>query len=124
MMLGACNNRQDPDVIDRDTYKEILKEIILANTSIQQLKKKDSSANKLIGLIYKKYHVDSIQLKKTTDYYSGKPEILVEIYQEIKDEFSHKKDSLQKLVTHDKVITDSIRLPEDVFKKEDILKKH
>ena len=117
--VSACKDESasTEDVLDKDTYKAVLKEIILANSVAQQLKKKDTLIEKQIfGLVYKKYGIDSLTLKKTTDYYSKKPEILEEIYKEIKEEMEKKKDSLQKLVAPVKLKTDSVKLPKNLLK--------
>jgi len=118
-MTSACKQKHSTDeVLDRNTYKAVLKEIILANSLSRTLERKDSTAGKkLLGLVYKKYHIDSLKLKKTTDYYSGKPEILTEIYQEIKDEFSRQKDSIEKLIVPAKIRTDSIKIPKDILNR-------
>jgi len=121
----ACKEQQpDRNILDKNTFKSVLKEIILVNTLAEQLEKKDSLAGKkLLGLVYKKYDIDSLKLKRTTDFYSKNPEILAEIYQEIKDEFSQKKDSLEKLISPKKLKTDSVKIPKDIFNRKHLTGK-
>ena len=117
--LSACKEKSasTEGILDKNTYKAVLKEIILANSIAQQLKNKDTLIDKkILGLVYKKYGIDSLTLKKTTDYYSDKPEILEEIYREINEEMKKKKDSLQKLVAPVKLKNDSVKLPNNLLK--------
>ena len=118
--VSACKDEaaSSGEILDKHTYKAVLKEIILANSVAQQLKKNKDTLieKKILGLVYKKYGIDSLTLKKTTDFYSKKPEILEEIYKEIKEELEQKKDSMQKLVAPVKLKNDSVKLPENLLK--------
>ncbi len=95
--LLACQKKTSKPPIDRDTYKNILKEVILTNIVKQELKKKDSLETGWLSLVYKKYQIDSIKLEKTTEYYSQHPEDLQKIYEEIYQDIKKTSDSLDKL---------------------------
>ncbi len=91
----ACSTSKNEDVLDKNTYKKILKEAILADILSSDSDKKNLSDKNFLSLVYNKYNIDSTSFKKTTDYYSNHPEILEEIYAEIEKEFKQKLDSLE-----------------------------
>jgi protein-tyrosine-phosphatase len=112
--IVSCGKNHQTKVLDQKTYKMVLKEIILSNIISKQIKQKDSQQIDLLPLIYKKYHIDSLQLKKTTEYYSNKPEILEQIYAEIEKEFNQINDSLEKIKPSKKKFkTDSIKIAKE-----------
>ncbi len=136
--LTACQNTEKPkDILDKDTYKKIMKDLIIAKKTQEVLKHKDTSIHPVL-LVYKTYKVDSIILKKSTDYYSKDPAFFKEIYAEILNELKHKKDSLTKIIDSlhkpgiiqksrkKKLKSDSIRIkkPIELLKKIGKLKKH
>lgn len=95
--LFACQGKARPEgILDKNTFKSVLKEVVLANMLNEQQVVKDSFDSKPLELIYKKYQLDSLSLQKNMDYYTQHPEILEEIYKEIKKEFKQKVDSLGK----------------------------
>jgi len=93
-LISCSNSHKDNDVLEPATYKKILKEIILANALSNNNEKSDTSKKYMI-LVYKKYNIDSLILKKTTDYYTNHPEILEKIYEEIENELKQELDSLE-----------------------------
>ncbi len=97
--LFACQNKQEPkDILDRTTYKNIMKDLILAQKTKEVIKTKDTAFPDPIALVYKTYGIDSMELKKSTDYYAKNPKFFEEIYTEILEELQHKKDSLSKII--------------------------
>jgi len=118
LLLSSCKNDKKQGVLDEKTYKNVLKELILTNVVRQQLEKKDTTAKYLISLVYKKYNVDSIQLKESTDYYSNHPEILAAIYKEIHQELKEKADSLNLINPNKKALkTDKITISKEALKQ-------
>ncbi len=109
-LLIQCKPERPEGVLDEKTYQSVLKEIILVNQLKQTNEIKDKKAPDYLALVYKKYRIDSLQLKKTTDYYSEHPEILVRIYQKLEAEFKSVSDSLEPLKKQEKIKTDQIKL--------------
>jgi hypothetical protein len=95
LFLTACQNQSNKPPIDQNTYKSILKEMILTHIVSQEIKN-DSVEKPLRHLVYKKYHVDSLTVQQTTAYYSQHPEALLKIYEEIYQELKQISDSLEK----------------------------
>jgi len=112
LILTACQSEKKQNILDKQTYKEVLKEIILSNTVQQDFKNIDSLPKNLIALIYKKYNIDSLKLQRTTNYYTSHPEELMTIYDEIYKELKQVSDSLEKLHPDKKPKTDKISIPE------------
>ncbi len=100
-LLMACQRQPKPAIAPK-TYKNILKELILINLLHDDLSLKDSISFNLQNQVYKKYHVDSLQLKQNTAYYAEHPKDLIKIYEQIYNELKKKADSLNKLVSSSK----------------------
>jgi len=121
--LSACNNDKKVEgLIDKSTYKQVLKEIIMADMLRNQKRVKDSLNFNPLQLVYKKYKIDSLVLKKNADYYAKHPEILKNIYQEIKAEFQAQLDSVEKADSINRPIKqkpkkkyDSITIPTNIL---------
>lgn len=121
LLLGACQKKAEK-LIPKQTYKQILKEIILANLIQEKYQQTDSAGNNILTLVYKKYNIDSLSLKKTTDYYSKHPGELAEIYTEIHLEFKQKADSLNKLVPNNKSEKDEVKVKKDLLHSKKLFK--
>ncbi len=109
LLFGSCHKKTSK-ILDRNTYKQVLKDIILANMMEQKFNKNDSLKRNIKLLVYKKYNIDSTLLKMTTDYYSQHPDELHKIYSEIYSEFKQKSDSLEKIAPHLKPKNDQIKI--------------
>ena len=118
----SCH-KKSPEIIDRHIYKQVLKEIILANLIEQKFNKNDSLKKNIKLLVYKKYNIDSTSLKKTTDYYSQHPDKLHKIYSEIYSEFKQKSDSLEKIAPHSIPKNDQIKIEKKQLDLKNIKKK-
>ena len=110
LTLFSCKEKKNKEILDQKTYKAVLKEILLTNIVKQDHKKIDSLNYNLIGLVYKKYNVDSLKLENTTEYYSRHPKELTKIYQEIYQEIKKSSDSIEQLTPHQTPKTDAIKI--------------
>jgi len=123
LSFSSCNKDQKPkEFIDRSKYKEIMEEIILANLVNNEKKVKDSLHFNTLELVYKKFGIDSLTLKINSDYYAKYPELLEEIYKEIKADFKVKYDSVTKIDSIRRLTrkkspkkVDSISIPKEVL---------
>jgi len=115
-VLTNCNQKKSENILDKETYKNVLKEIIFVNILQQEIQQNDSLKKNLLGLVYQKYHIDSIQFNRTTDYYGKHPEQLAKIYDEIYLEIKKVSDSLEEL-SPKKPKTDKIKIPVKGFDK-------
>jgi len=122
LLFGSCHKKSSK-IIDRHTYKQVLKEIILTNLIKENFTKNDSFKKNIKLLVYKKYNLDSTLLKKTTDYYSQHPDKLHKIYSEIYTEFKQKSDSLEKIVPQPKPKNDQIKIDKKKLNLKNIKKK-
>jgi len=108
--FAGCKQKTTENILDRETYKSVLKEIIFVNLIQQETQQNDSLKKNLLGLVYQKHHIDSMQFKRTTDYYSKHPGELAKIYDEIYREIKKVSDSLEEL-SPQKPKTDKIKIP-------------
>jgi len=123
-LLGGCKQTKSENILDKETYKNVLKEIIFANLIKQNIiKDKDSIDQNLMEMVYKKYHIDSLKFKKTTDYYSAHPEKLTKIYTQIYNEIKQVSDSLENITPKKEPKTDKIKIPKSVLKTKPYMPK-
>ncbi len=121
-LFWSCHKKPSK-ILDRNTYKQILKEMILANLIEQKINRNDSIMKEIKLLVYNKYNIDSTLLKKTTDYYSRYPDKLHKIYSEIYAEFKQKSDSLEKIIPQIKPKSDQIKIDKKKLHLKNINKK-
>ncbi len=121
LFLLSCNDKRPDGVLDQKTYKNVMKDIIMADMVKHELLINNSSSSNTLATVYKKYNIDSVSLQKTTDYYAEHPKVLVKLLQEIKDEFQKKADSLKEKNPNKSAkklpISDKIKLPKSLLKK-------
>lgn len=66
-------------------------------------------------VVFRSFHTDSNQFKKSLQYYSQKPELLVKMYEQVSDVLKMKSDSLNKV--------NQQQIAADAKRKADSLKK-
>gem|GEM_PF-5198928 len=100
LVFYSCNNsRAHKNVIPQEKYQKMMTELIIASKIKEQITDKRLNGLDPVQLVYQKYDVDSAQVKKSTDYYSHYPEILLEVYKKAKEELQKTLDSLEKSTT-------------------------
>ncbi len=82
--------------IPPEQYKSIMRDLILAQKVKEIMVRKDSVDMDPVAVVYEQYGIDSVKLKKATDYYSQDPSFFVELYTSIQNELKKKLDSLEK----------------------------
>ncbi len=102
IFLAACKGNKTPaDILDKEQMAGLLTEIHMADASMYSLYQVPDTLYKYgtgkYLAIFKKYHTDSVQFKKSFKYYSLKPDILSDIYEQITDNLKKKSDSLNKI---------------------------
>jgi len=99
----ACNSEPKPDnLIDEDRFVPLLVEIHLAdgylNTKSQMPDSLAYRGNGLYTAIFQRHHVDSVQFKKSYQYYAVHLEQLGKIYKAVLVQLTAKNDSITKLL--------------------------
>ncbi len=102
IFLVACKGNKTPaGILDKQRMTSLLTEIHMADASMFALYQVPDTLYKYgtgrYLAIFKKYHTDSVQFKKSFKYYSYKPDVLSDIYEQITDNLKHKSDSLNKI---------------------------
>ncbi len=115
LFVWGCQKNDEKNIIDRHTYKNILKEIILTNIVTKELKIHDSLDKNWLSIVYQKYNIDSLKLAKTTTYYSQHPDELYKIYSEIYLDLKQTSDSLEKIQPKPKALNEKIQIPKEVL---------
>lgn len=102
LFLLACNHDNAPDnLIEEDKFIPLLVDIHLVDGYLSSGSQLPDSlsyrGNNLYAEIFKKHHVDSVQFKKSFQYYSVHLEQMNNIYKAVVDKLTAKNDSLIKL---------------------------
>ena len=120
MFLVACHSGSVPDnLIEEDKFVPLLVDVHLADGYLSSKSQISDSlsyrGNGLYATIFKKHHVDSVQFKKSFQYYSIHLEQMNKIYQEVVDRLKVKSDSITKKLAAEEM--DKSRRKTDSVKK-------
>jgi hypothetical protein len=101
IFLIACHHDNAPgNLIEEDEFILLLVDIHIAdgylNTGSQIPDSLSYRANGLYDAIFKKHHVDSVQFKKSYQYYSIHLEEMGKIYKAVVEQLTAKSDSIIK----------------------------
>ena len=109
----ACQNieksEKPENLIPEDKMVDIITEISLLQ-SARNFSKRIFESTGIQGqeYIFKKYNIDSLQFKRSNDYYADNYEIYQRIYDSVKQGFERLKVKLDTLQLQEKRIKDSI----------------
>jgi hypothetical protein len=100
--LSACMSDKTPnDIINHDRMTNLLTEVHLIDGRLYLVKQEPDSLYKYgtgrYVALFKKYHTDSVQFKKSMNYYTSQPLELQKMYDQIGLNLKKKTDSLNKL---------------------------
>ena len=120
IFLAACSGNKAPDgIIPQDEMTYLLTDIHIVDGSMYTVLQGPDSLYKYgtdkYRIVFNKYHTDSVQFKKSFQYYSTHPEKLQAIYEQITIIIKQKTDSVNKLNT-DKIAKDSKRRTDSLKK--------
>jgi hypothetical protein len=120
IFLAACSGNKIPDGIiapDRMTY--LLTDIHIVDGSMYNVMQLPDSLYKYgtdkYQMVFRKYHTDSVQFKKSFQYYAANPEKMQAIYEQISNIIKQKADSVNKL-NLDKINKDNKRRTDSLNK--------
>jgi hypothetical protein len=102
LFLYACSGNNPPKgIIDEVTMAGLLTEIHIADGSMfNTVQIPDSLYKYGTGrylAVFKNFHTDSVQFRKSMKYYANRPEELEKIYLQVKVNINQKTDSLNKV---------------------------
>lgn len=101
IFLAACKGGGTPNgIINKEQMTNLLTEIHIVDGSMYSVMQVPDtlykySTGKYLA-VFKKYHTDSIQFRKSFKYYTSEPEVLQSIYEQIAKNIKQKSDSLNK----------------------------
>jgi hypothetical protein len=102
LFFSACNSKEKTPagVIAKDQMAGLLTDVHIVNGTLYATPQMPDSLYKY-GMgkylnVFKQYHTDSTQFKKSIIYYASKPDELENIYQQVMDNLKAKQDSLNK----------------------------
>ena len=120
IFLIACNGNKRPDgVLDQEQMTNLLTDIHVVDGSMYNVLQMPDSlykygTDKYLN-VFKKYHIDSVQFKKSFKYYTMNPEKLAIMYEQIAKNIKQKSDSLNK-INLDKIAKDNKRRTDSLSK--------
>jgi Domain of unknown function (DUF4296) len=102
LLLCACGGNSMPDdVIKPDRMASLLTQVHLADGAMYNVMQLPDSLYKYgtdrYLQLFKSFHTDSVQFKKSMQYYSSNPELLVAIYDQVTISLKAKSDSMSKV---------------------------
>jgi len=120
LLLFACDRTNTPPgVIKPGPMTNLLTELHIVDGAMYNLMQTQDTLYKYgtgrYLALFKKFHTDSIQFKKSLKYYSNNPELLETIYEQVVVNLKDKSDSLTKL--------NQLQIAKDSKRREDSLKK-
>lgn len=111
--FSACQNieksEKPNDLIREDKMVDVISEISLLQSARNFNKRLyENSGIKGQEYIFEKYDIDSVQFKRSNDYYSDNYEVYQRIYDSVKNRFEKMKTDLDTLQKQEQRIKDSI----------------
>mgnify|MGYP001546008631 FL=1 len=102
IFLAACQGSKAPKgIINKERMIGLLTEIHIVDGSLYSVMQLPDTLHKY-GMdkyiaMFKKYHTDSAQFRKSFKYYSANPDMMQSIYEQITANIKFKSDSVNKL---------------------------
>ncbi|HEX3387141.1 MAG TPA: DUF4296 domain-containing protein [Mucilaginibacter sp.] len=120
VFLCACGGKTIPgDVIQPDKMVNLLTEVHIADGAMYNVMQLPDSLYKYgtdrYLQIFRQFHTDSVQFRKSMKYYCNNPEMLADMYDKVTDMLKQKSDSLNKVNQKEMAIESKRR--EDSLKK-------
>lgn len=120
IFLAACSGNKTPDgIIPQGRMTNLLTDIHIVDGSMYNVMQFPDSLYKYgtakYQMVFRKYQTDSLQFRKSFQYYSSNPEKLQAIYDQITINIKQKSDSLNKL-NLDKINKDNKRRTDSLNK--------
>jgi len=102
LLLYACGGSDIPsDVIKPARMASLLTEVHIADGAMYNIMQLPDSLYKYgtdrYLKLFKSFHTDSAQFKKSMQYYCSNPELLVDIYDQVTTNLKQKSDSINKI---------------------------
>jgi hypothetical protein len=102
LFLSGCEADKTPNgVINQGRMTSLLTEVHMVDGRLYLVKQEPDSLYKYgtgrYVALFKKYHTDSVQFKKSMNYYATQPLALQKMYDQIALNLKKKTDSLNKL---------------------------
>jgi hypothetical protein len=125
LFFVACKEGNDTkDIIKQDMMVRLLADVHIVDGSLATQPNADSLYKFGTGrymLLFKQYHTDSAQFKRSVAYYAKQPEILVKMYDNVTKLLQAKADSISAIVAKENEITR--KQTEAVLKKDEKIRK-
>ena len=120
IFLTACSGNKIPNgIIAQDKMTNLLTDIHIVDGSMYNVMQLPDSLYKYgtdkYQMVFRKYHTDSLQFRKSFQYYSAHPEKMEAMYEQITANIKQKSDSVNKL-NLDKIKKDSKRRADSLNK--------
>jgi len=109
LFLGACIGSNVPDgIIKPDKMVNLMVDVHIVDGSISNINWSAPDSLYKYGInrylkVFKNHYTDSLQFKKSMEYYSLHPEQLEEMYAEITEILQAKNDSINKIDSLNKI---------------------
>jgi Domain of unknown function (DUF4296) len=102
LFLSACNgNKSEKDIIKSDEMINLMTDMHIIDGSMYNSVSQSPDSLYKFGIakylaLFQKYHTDSVQFRKSLDFYTRRPVELSKMYEVILNRLQKKTDSLNK----------------------------
>lgn len=98
IFLVSCTSENRPEgIVERNKMVDVLTDVHLVNgysSTVMDLDTVKKVTATYLNMVYKKHGIDSVQFKKSLQYYSRNPQMLSEMYDQV----------IKKLETQEKAL--------------------
>jgi hypothetical protein len=121
LFLFACKGKSTDGIIDKDEMIRLLADVHLVDGSLYDRAGLDTLykyGTARYQYVFKKYHTDTAQFKRSMRYYTLDPEKLLVMYDAVADILQKKTDSINKIkvVVKDTTKKDTSKVKKDSAK--------
>lgn len=117
MLFFSCQDvsktEKPGDLIPEQKMVEVLTELSLINSAKNYNRRMlEGTGLRPNEFLYQKHNIDSLQLARSTQYYSDNPSQLQRIYEEVQNNLEEVKDSLEIIREEEERVKDSLQIIE------------
>lgn len=98
LLLAACHSGPPDGIIEQNKMVNLLTDVHIIDGSLYATVQVPDSlyyhGNGKFNALFKRYHVDSAQFRKSFKYYTAKPDIMLDMYNKVVDKLQFKIDSI------------------------------
>lgn len=101
VVFMGCTEPKDGNIMDKEPFIEVLKEIQVLDAAFRQKVIKEDYPNQKLPAYYdqvfKRHNIDRIIFDSTYNWYSRRPELMLEVHTQIRDRLTIEEEEYQNV---------------------------